>query len=213
MPMIHCADCGKEMSDAAPACPHCGKPNTTKTDDKRSVGIWLGIGILILPIIFAWFTLRKGHTVLARVVSFAWLIISIAAYNVGEKSKVETVSTSNQKVQETVREEKKKEQAIQVDITKILSDYKNNEVAADNRYKGKLVEVTGLVDDIKKGLMDDLYVTIGTGEQFEIPQIQAFFDDEMNSQLSQLNKGELVTVVCRVDGLMMNVLLKDCSIR
>jgi hypothetical protein len=26
MPLVQCPDCGKEHSDAAPACPHCGRP-------------------------------------------------------------------------------------------------------------------------------------------------------------------------------------------
>ena len=61
--------------------------------------------------------------------------------------------------------------------------------------------------------MDNLYVTLGTGAQFQIPEIQAFFDDSMNNQLGQLRKGSKLTVVCRVDGLMMNVLAKDCVIK
>jgi hypothetical protein len=108
---------------------------------------------------------------------------------------------------------KNQEQILQTDIREILSAYKNNEVGADNRYKGKQIQVTGVVDDIKKDLFGSLYVTLGTGAQFEIPQIQAFFDDSMNNQLAQLTKGQQLTVVCRVDGLMMNVLAKNCIIR
>lgn len=26
MPLIQCPDCGKKVSNAAPACPHCGRP-------------------------------------------------------------------------------------------------------------------------------------------------------------------------------------------
>lgn len=28
MALINCPNCGNQMSDAAPACPHCGRPNT-----------------------------------------------------------------------------------------------------------------------------------------------------------------------------------------
>jgi hypothetical protein len=49
----------------------------------RKVGILLGIGIFLLPIIFAWFTLRKGHSTLARIISFAWLVITLIAYGMG----------------------------------------------------------------------------------------------------------------------------------
>jgi len=103
--------------------------------------------------------------------------------------------------------------AMQVDIRQLLGDYEGNEVAADNRYKGNLVEVTGIVGDIKKDIMDNLYVTLGTGKQFEIPQVQAFFDDSMNNQLGSLRQGQRLTVVCTIKGLMMNVLGEDCIIR
>lgn len=47
------------------------------TPSPRKVGILLGIGILLLPIIFAWFTLRKGYSTVARIVSFVWLAVSL----------------------------------------------------------------------------------------------------------------------------------------
>lgn len=48
-------------------------------DDCRSVSLLLGFGIFLAPYIFAWFTLRQGHSVIARSISFAWLIIFIVA--------------------------------------------------------------------------------------------------------------------------------------
>lgn len=42
---------------------------------ERPVGFLLGLGIFLLPLIFAWFTLRQGHTTRARVISFVWLIL------------------------------------------------------------------------------------------------------------------------------------------
>lgn len=44
----------------------------------RKVGLLLGAGIFFLPIVFAWFTLRKGHSKLARVLSLGWLGLGIA---------------------------------------------------------------------------------------------------------------------------------------
>lgn len=42
---------------------------------QRKVGILFFIGILFIPIIFSWFLLRKGHTTLARILGFGWLLI------------------------------------------------------------------------------------------------------------------------------------------
>ena len=51
----------------------------------RKVGVLLGIGILLAPYIFSWFTLRKGHTTLSRVISFIWFGIAIVILLVNSK--------------------------------------------------------------------------------------------------------------------------------
>lgn len=48
---------------------------STTTSTKRKVGFWLGLGIFLLPIVFAWFLLRDGHTKRARIIGFAWLAL------------------------------------------------------------------------------------------------------------------------------------------
>ena len=42
-------------------------------------------GIVLLPIIFAWFTLKKGVSTKAKILSFLWLIISISVIS-GQQS-------------------------------------------------------------------------------------------------------------------------------
>ena len=98
---------------------------------------------------------------------------------------------------------------ITLDAKALLKDYKDNEVAADQKYKGKVIQVTGTVDEIKKDIMDQIYVTGGTGAEFEIPQAQCFFDDSATAKAAALKKGQKVTIKGRVDGLMLNVLIKD----
>jgi putative nucleic acid binding protein len=216
VPIINCPDCQKEMSDSAPACPNCGKPNGNVSaqsnqhkQQERSVGILLGIGIFLIPLIFSWFTLRKGHSTLSKVVAFGWLaltfLVVVASDGTNEGKSRSTAASSPASAP--------KEEIMAVNIRSILSDYENNEVGADNKYKGNLVEVSGIVSSIKKDLMDSLYVTLGTGASFQIPEIQAFFDDSMNDQLGELRKGQRLTVVCRISGLMMNVLAEDCVIK
>lgn len=44
---------------------------------ERKVSILLGIGIFIMPYIFAWFTLREGYSKSARFISFSWLLFLV----------------------------------------------------------------------------------------------------------------------------------------
>ena len=102
---------------------------------------------------------------------------------------------------------------ISVTIGELLSSYSENEVGADVKFKGKYIQTSGIVGDIKKDIMDDLYVTIGaTGEAFEIPQLLAVFPDKYTNELASLKKGQTLEVICKIDGLMMNVLGKKCQI-
>ena len=221
MPIINCPDCTKEMSDAAPSCPNCGRPNLPmiSAPTERRVSILLGVGIFLMPLIFAWFTLRKGYSTKAKLISFAWLIFTLAIFVAKDdgKNSLSSNSTTHTAVDnapaQTAPEPAPAETAMQLDISRLLGDYEGNEVAADNKYKGNTVQVTGKVGDIKKDIMDNLYVTLGTGKEFEIPQVQAFFDDSMNGQLGNLRKGQELTVVCKIKGLMMNVLAEDCFIK
>ncbi|WP_437896743.1 OB-fold protein [Sorangium sp. So ce124] len=105
-----------------------------------------------------------------------------------------------------------REAAQHVDIKKLLGEYHDNEVRADGAFKGKLVQVTGLVGDVKKDITGSIYVTVGTGTMLEIPTLQCFVAEGETGAAAALSKGQKVTVRGRVDGLMMNVLVKDCEI-
>jgi hypothetical protein len=105
------------------------------------------------------------------------------------------------------------EPAQEVALRTLLSDYKDNEVRADGQYKDKRVVVRGVVGDVKKGLLDEIYVTIGTGKKFEIPVVQCFVSKADVASASALNQGDEVEVEGDVDGLMMNVIVRNCRIR
>jgi hypothetical protein len=64
------------IKSSAPAI----KPQAKATPEKK-ITLLLFIGILFIPLIFSWFTLRKGHSTLSRCISFGWLILSIASLN------------------------------------------------------------------------------------------------------------------------------------
>ncbi|MCF8118803.1 MAG: hypothetical protein K9L83_01210 [Deltaproteobacteria bacterium] len=218
MPMIKCPDCNSEMSSEASNCPKCGKPNPEAKSSVRPVGFLLGIGIFFMPLIFSWFTLRKGHTTKAKVISFIWFGLCLAGVfgmqSADQAPTVASLSTDTSEVAKADPSVKSKEdQVMEVNIRDILSAYENNEVGADNKYKGKKIQVTGKVGEIKKDVLDNLYVTLGTGAEYELPQIQAFFADSMNNELGNLQKGQSLTVVGTVDGLMMNVIVNDCIIK
>lgn len=46
----------------------------------RKVGLPLAIGIFLLPIVFAWFLVRKGHSVASRIIGFVWLALVLLVW-------------------------------------------------------------------------------------------------------------------------------------
>jgi hypothetical protein len=97
-----------------------------------------------------------------------------------------------------------------ISAKKLYSAYDANEVGADMKYKGKFIEVNGYIADIGKDLMDDIYVTLETGEYFG--SVQCFFSDDYATKAAQLSKGQKITIKGMCDGLMMNVLMRGCII-
>lgn len=104
------------------------------------------------------------------------------------------------------------EPAQNVELKTLLGEYKDNEVRADGAFKGKRVRVEGKVGDVKKDILNHAYVTVGTGQTFEIPTIQCMLDESEVGKAAQLSKGAKVAVEGTVKGLMMNVLIDDCVI-
>lgn len=99
-----------------------------------------------------------------------------------------------------------------VSLSDVLSAYKSNELKADKLYKGKYVKLTGIAGKVSKSIVGDgAYVTLGTGKKFEIPEVQCFFKAD-DSSFDDIEAGKTITVVGRIDGLLMNVALHDCEL-
>jgi hypothetical protein len=93
------------------------------------------------------------------------------------------------------------------DYSVILEEYESNEIAADQRYKGRRVRVKGPISSIGKDILGAPYVTIGKPLQ----TLQCVFPRASVDYLASLSKGEFISVECVVSGKLINVILKDCT--
>ena len=96
-----------------------------------------------------------------------------------------------------------------VNSKNLYNDYNNNEIAADDKYKGKIIQVKGTIRDIGNDIMDEAYVTL-IGDEF-FGDVQCFFTDK--SYLVDVKKGQNINVVGYCDGLFINVIMKNCIIK
>ncbi len=105
------------------------------------------------------------------------------------------------------------EVALEVTATKLIADYKANEISADSTYKDKQVKVTGVVGSIAKDILDNPYVTLTDETQYGIESVQCYFSKADQANLANVTKDTRITLQGRVSGKSLtNVLVKECSI-
>lgn len=92
---------------------------------------------------------------------------------------------------------------------KLHEAYKQNEVAADRKYKGKKIQLTGIITRIAKNAFDRPYITISTDDYFSDINCWVKEDEVMG-----LVRNQQATLIGTCDGLFMgSVFLKDCSLQ
>ena len=99
--------------------------------------------------------------------------------------------------------------SVTISASKLYKEYNENEIAADEKYKGKIIEVTGLIRDIGNDIMDNAYITLVGNEYFG--DIQCYFNEK--SVVAKLSKGKKITVIGSCSGLMINVQINNCIVR
>lgn len=95
----------------------------------------------------------------------------------------------------------------EISARELYSAYEQNEVAADNKYKGKKLAVNGVIKDIGNDILDDSYITLKTGNL--MGDVQCYLSKK---EVAKLSKGQLITVIGKCTGLFGNVGLKNCKL-
>ena len=101
---------------------------------------------------------------------------------------------------------------ITISAQQLVSAYEANEIAADEKYNGKVIQVSGVVEEIGKDIMDSIYVTLTSGDDSVWSSVHCSFADSHKSAAAGLSKGQSVTIKGKCDGLMMNVLIIGSSL-
>ncbi|UVL42500.1 OB-fold putative lipoprotein [Pseudomonas sp. B21-040] len=184
---------------------------------KRQVGFLLGLGILFFPLLFGWMLLRKGHSILSRIVGFTWMALCLVSLiGMGSISKNSYDSYKERAAQSSSSGAPPKQQAQAEPIkaytsAKVSQDYEDNTIAADLQYKGKRVKVTGRITDINTDFLGNPYLVLAGTNQFMGPQFK--FDKSDMSSLAALKKGAQISVVCTGKGdVVKTPMFEDCEV-
>ena len=76
----------------------------------------------------------------------------------------------------------------------LFAAYEDNEVATDIALKGKIVEVSGPIQSINKDVLDHIYVSLATRNEFMSAQMNVISSQE--AQIATLHKGQIAVFRC-----------------
>lgn len=102
---------------------------------------------------------------------------------------------------------------IEATADELLNSYKENELAGDEKYKGKTLIITGKINSIQSGLGDTPFILLNAGGDMEFALPQAHFSNSEKQSLLELKKGTNVKLQCIGDGEIGGTpMLKDCKV-
>jgi hypothetical protein len=119
-------------------------------------------------------------------------------------------STTSEQVSDQSTSQASSEPAIEITAVQLLEEYNNNKFAADEKYRGKVLVVTGMVTTI--GQVLNPYVTIASESGYDIISVQCEFDRSQKGELAKFGKGTKLKIKGVCKGEFVNVMLEDCQI-
>ena len=101
---------------------------------------------------------------------------------------------------------------LELEATQLASEYADNETAANDKYKGKLVVVKGKIYQMGKDPLGQPFIVIG-GRAFGHGGVQCVFARDKDASLAALAKGKDVRVKGKVGGKIVFVRVEDSSLQ
>ncbi len=132
------------------------------------------------------------------------VIIGIGMFGSGLSGNNNTKPTSSNAQQQ--------EEVMVVDYKTLHADYMANPISADEKYRGKTLQLTGQVGTIDREIDQRTYVTFDIDEYFN--NVRITFKKDQESKVAQLSKGQTITIKGKCTGTLLStvVALDDCEI-
>ncbi|RPE74640.1 OB-fold protein [Vulcaniibacterium tengchongense] len=183
------------------------------------VGVFVGWPLNLVAFILAIVVMARGFTKQGLLPLLASLIVSpivyfiglavLGATAVGGTAALQQASNGTETAAPASQAEPAAD-AIKITARELFQAYAANEVAADGKYKGKALEVSGKVESITSDFSDEAVVQLTTGEILQQVHARGLPKDVA----AQLETGQQVTVACTGAGEVMgSPQLNDCRVK
>lgn len=164
----------------------------------------------------SWFA---RHKILTGILGFFLFIIVVGGC--GNTDTQNTSSTSNdssevlsekKKEEKSVKKAEEKIEYIKVTANDLCSEYESDEIAADKKFKGKYLEVTGIVDRIDSSFTDSPIVGLKCGGEYSLTSVGCSFTSA--DEAAELSKGTSITIQGKSSGEVIgSPQISDCKIK
>ncbi len=104
------------------------------------------------------------------------------------------------------------EAEIRTSAESIIDDYRSDEKQANNKYLGKVVEITGLPVDLSKLPNGKVFITLNDNFMGIICQFDSGYVVNNSNLFNKSLKDKILTIKGRCDGYLTDVRLSKCSI-
>ncbi len=185
-----CKSCQTEIDAKAKKCPHCRA-------DQRN-----------------WFSRHPIITGIVAVILIFGVIGAIGGSK-GSNSSPENSSTNSQPTtaNAAVTQPAAKAAPMVVDATALIAEYDKNKLSAQDKYTGKTVQTTAIIDNISSDITGSYFLSLKpSNDQYYMgTSIQCYFQDK--SALTPLAKGQSVTVSGTMQDMSLGIVeMKDCNL-
>ncbi len=100
---------------------------------------------------------------------------------------------------------------IAVKASELVADYQKNEVAADEKYKGKRVRIAAIVESIDKDAFDSIVLALKA--EGSLLGVHAEMKPSEKTAVAKLEKSQAVLVECTGRGMILRTpMLGDCVV-
>ena len=108
------------------------------------------------------------------------------------------------------------EPLIEISASKLMKAYEDNEIYANNKYKGKKIKLTGCVYDISQSdgwFSESYYVYINNGEKYSYDYISCLLSDTSLEKAVELKAGDKIVVEGVCNGISItSISMSNCEI-
>ena len=184
------------------------------------ISLFVGWPVNLVAFILSIVVMTRGLTGKGMVPLIASLVVSPIIYFVGlavmAGAAVSGDAYKDYKARADAAEATRTEQAapaadaIKITARELFKAYDANEVAADSKFKGKPIEITGVVEAISSDITDEPVVQLSGGEMFQMVHANGLD----TATAAGLSKGQEITLACTGAGEVIGTpSLSDCSLR